>query len=157
MRHRLDKTMKPVPTIRDPDTEESPEVLHMKAPMSIPRKSPRKRPFQDDQYPTFLEADVIKSFDHIDEKMAPNGFTFAKYDDHLVFYELKTDGLFIPEVTICIRIDDDLHVKLFYRGSPIPLPEWFRKGRECKFSRKSMLQNLVSYVKVEGEQTSEIF
>ena len=38
-RYRLVKTLKPVPTIRDPDLEKSPEVSHMKAPVSIPRKS----------------------------------------------------------------------------------------------------------------------
>ena len=57
----------------------------------------------------------------------------------------------------CIRIDDDLHVKLFYKGSPVPLPEWFRKGRDCKLTRKSMLQNLPNYVRIEEEQTSSIF
>ena len=52
-RCRLVKSLKPVPTILDPDSGESPEVARMKAPVSVPRKSPRKRLFQEDQYQTF--------------------------------------------------------------------------------------------------------
>ena len=61
-RYRLVKGLKPVPTIRDPDAEESPEVARMKAPVSVPRRSPRKRLFQEDEYSKFLEADIIRSF-----------------------------------------------------------------------------------------------
>ena len=34
----------------------------------------------------------------------------------------------IPEVAVSIVIDTNLHVKLFYKGSPIPFSEWFRQG-----------------------------
>ena len=34
----------------------------------------------------------------------------------------------IPEVTEHIVIDEHLHVKLYKKSIPIPLPEWFRKG-----------------------------
>ena len=156
-RYRLIKTLKPVPTIRDPDTEESPEVSHMKAPISVPRKSPRKRLFQEDEYPKYLERDIIRSFADIDEKFTPAGFTMSRFNEHLVFYKLELDELSIPQVTSCIRIDNDLHVKLFYRGAPLPLPEWFRQGRDCKLTRKGMLQNLPCYIELEGEQTSSVF
>ena len=96
-------------------------------------------------------------FDDINKKMTPSGFAMARYAEHLVIYELKTSELSVPEVHACVRVDNDLHVKLFYKGSPIPLPEWFRKGRNCRFERRSMLQNLLNYVKLEGEQTSHIF
>ena len=39
----------------------------------------------------------------------------------------------------------------------MPLPEWFRRGRDCKVSRKSILQNFPAYVELEGEQTSFVF
>ena len=123
----------------------------MKAPVSVPRKSPRKRLFQEDQYQKFLDNDVIKCFDEIDEKLTPTGFTLTKFDQHLVFYKLELNELSVPEVQECIRIDDDLHVKLFYKGSPVPLPEWFRKGRDCKITRKSMLRNLPNCVRIEGD------
>ena len=74
-RDRLIRKLKPVPTILDPDSNDSPEVARMKAPVSVPRKSPRKRLFQEDQYQKFLENDVISSYDDIDEKLTPTGYT----------------------------------------------------------------------------------
>ena len=38
-----------------------------------------------------------------------------------------------------------LHVKLFSVASPIPLPEWFRKGSDCCLRKKSMPENFPSY------------
>ena len=64
-----------------PDSEESPEVSYMnKAPMSVPQKSPRKRLFQEDEYSKFLEADIIRSFADIDEKLTPAGFTKSQFN-----------------------------------------------------------------------------
>ena len=88
-RCRLVKSLKPVPTILDPDSGESPEVARMKAPVSVPRKSPRKRLFQEDQYQTYLDKDMIRSFEDIDEKLTPSGYTLTKYDQHLVFYKME--------------------------------------------------------------------
>ena len=33
----------------------------------------------------------------------------------------------ILEVTDCIRIDSELHVHPFFKGGPVPLPQWFRQ------------------------------
>ena len=74
----------------------------------------------------------------------------------LFFYHLETNVLNVPEVTDCVRVDRDLHVKLFYKGSPLPLPQWFRHGRDCRLTRKSMMQNFPNYIKLEGEQTFSI-
>ena len=156
-RCRLVKSLKPVPTILDPDSNDSPEVAHMKAPVSVPRRSPRKRLFQEDEYKKFMEDDLIRSYSDINEKMTPAGYTVARFDQHIVFYRVSPNELSALETHEQIRIDNDLHVKLFYKGSPVPLPEWFRKGRDCRLTRKSMLQNLPNYVKMEGEQTSHIF
>ena len=125
--------------------------------MQVPRKSPAKRLFQEDEYDKFLTMDVIKSFDSITEKMLPDGYVMQRYAEHLVMYEMTMTEEGAPVIQSCIRIDNDLRVKLFYRGSPLPLPEWFRKGRDCRLTRCSMLENLFNYVKVEGEQTSDIF
>ena len=70
----------------------------------------------------------------------------SKRSDHLVFYKLEENDLSIPQVTECIRIDDKLHVKLFFKGSPIPLPQWFRKGHNCCLTRKSMPENFPNYI-----------
>ena len=72
----------------------------------------------------------------------------------LSFTALKL--LNVPEVTDCVRVDRDLHVKLFYMGSPLPLPKWFHLGRDCRLTRKSMMQNPPNYIKLEEEQTFNI-
>ena len=64
--------------------------------------------------------------------------------------------LSVPEVTDCVRVDRDLHVKLFYKGSPLPLPQWFRHGKNCCLTRKSMMQNFPNYIRLEVEQTFSI-
>ena len=56
----------------------------------------------------------------------------------LPFTALKL--LKVTEVTDCVRVDRDLLVKLFYKGAPLPLPQWFHHGRDCCFSKKSMIQ-----------------
>ena len=50
------------------------------------------------------ELDKIKSFD-IDSTSKPPGYTFQTYDDHVVFYCLKTNVLNVPEITYCVRVD----------------------------------------------------
>ena len=60
----------------------------------------------------------------------------------------------VTEVTDCVRVDRDVHVKLFYKGSP--LPQWFHHGRDCRLTRKSMIQNFSTYIKLEGEQTEDL-
>ena len=55
-----------------------------------------------------------------------------------------------------MRVDRDLHVKLCYKGSPLPLPQWFRHGKDCRLTRKSIMQNSPNYIKLEGEQMFNI-
>ena len=136
-----------MPTIFDPGESSnlSAEANNLKSPVSVPRKSPTKRVYQEDQLHVFEEQDKIKSFDDIDSKVAPLGYTFQRYDHHVVFYHLQTNDLYVPEVTDCVRVDRNLHVKLFYKSSPLPLPQWFRHGRDCHLTRKGMMQNFQSY------------
>ena len=68
--------------------------------------------------------------------------------------ETKNDG--VPEVTECIVVDSHLHVRLFFRGSSVPLPSWFRKGRSTKLTSKAMLQNLSNHIRKETEESSKI-
>ena len=89
--------------------------------------------------------------------MTPPGYTFQKYDDHVVFYCLETNVWNVPEVTACMRVDRDLHVKLFYKGSPLPLPRWFRHGRDCRLTRKKYDAKLSKLHQMkEVEQTFSI-
>lgn len=78
LRHRLVKESKPVPTIFDPNNNNnsnnassSSSVSHLKAPVSLPRRSPKKRVFQKDQQHIFAEQDKINCFGDIDQTLTP--------------------------------------------------------------------------------------
>ena len=87
--------------------------------------------------------------------LTPPGYTLQKYDDLIVFYRLET-VLNVTEVTECGQVDRDLNVKLFYKGSSLPLPQWFHHRRDCRLTKKSMIQNFLNYIKLEWEQTFSI-
>ena len=145
-----------MPTIFDlEESNLSAESKHLKLPVSVPRQSPTKRVYQQDQFKLFEEQDKIKSFDDINSTLTPPGYTFQKYDDLVVFYCLET-ALNVTEVTDCVRINRNLNVKSFYKGSPLPLPQWFHHGKNCHLTKKSMMQNFLNYIRLEGEQTFNI-
>ena len=78
----------------------------------------------------------------IAESDCPHGYLSAKYEDHVVFHKIVLNELHVPGLIACIRVDDKLHVKLFLRGSPVPLQQWFKYGHNCKLTSKSMLENI---------------
>ena len=49
----------------------SAESKHLKLPVSVSRKSPTKRVYQQGQFKLFEEQDKIKSFDDIDSTLTP--------------------------------------------------------------------------------------
>ena len=100
------------------------ESKHLKLPVSVPRKSPTKTVDQQYQFKLFDEQDKIKSFDDINSTLTPPGYLFQIYDDLVVFYCLET-VLSVTEATYCVRVDRDLDVKLFYKGSFFFLPHGF--------------------------------
>ena len=79
--------------------------------------------YQQDQFKLFEKQDKVKSFDDIDSTLTPPGYTFQKYDNRVVFYRLSTNVFNAPEVIDCQQVDWDLHIKLLYKGSPLPLPQ----------------------------------
>ena len=83
--------------------------------MSVPRKSPKKRVFQEEQLDESLDYDIIKSFTDFDA-LSPSGYTFTKYGDHIVYYQMEINELSVPEVAGCIPVDIELHVKLLFKG-----------------------------------------
>ena len=140
-----------MPTIFDlEESNLSVESKHLKLPVSVPRKSPTKRVYQQDQFKLFEEQDKIKSFDDINSMLTPPGYTFQKYDELVLFHLLET-VLDVTEVTDFVRVDRDFNVNLFYKGSP--LPQLFRHGRDCRLTKKIMMQNFPNYIRLEGEQT----
>ena len=73
----LVKKLKPVPIIFDPkESHLSEESKHLKSPASVPRKSPSKKVYQQDQFKLFEKQDKIKIFDDIDCTSTPSGYAF---------------------------------------------------------------------------------
>ena len=116
-RFRLIKTLKSIPTIYLASTKTSSTYK-----VCLPRKFPKKRVFQD-QYDKFKRNNNIISLESITESDCPQGYLYTKYVD-VAFCKIVLNELHVPEVTACMRVDDRLHMKLFLRGSPVPLPQW---------------------------------
>ena len=67
-------------------------------------------------------------------------------NDQIVFYKIVFNELSIPEVIEYIRVNESLHVKLFYKGCSVPLPQWFRSGHNCTIAHKSIFENFPPYI-----------
>ena len=119
--------MKPVPTMFDPKKviNKNSEISNVTLPICIPRRTPRKRLYQEDQYESCISKDSVKDSKCLNESFSHSGYTFRKNDDHVLFYKLEENEMSIPEVTNCIRIDSELHVQPFFKGAPVPLPNGF--------------------------------
>ena len=65
------------------DTMISPSIMPT---ISIPRKSPKKRLFREDEFSKFLDKDLIKDFSCVNESLCPAGYSCTKYEDHVVYY-----------------------------------------------------------------------
>ena len=152
-RNTLIRSLNPSSTIQKYSDNTPPSVLPTPSPPT--RKPPLKRKCpndpEQDELRKFLEFDRINKFDELDETHAPVGFAFKRRPEYVVYYELtcENDELGIPKVGTAIRIDHKLHVKLFYEGSPVPQPEWFRKKNktDSTLTSRGMLVNFVAYVK----------
>ena len=79
-----------------------------------------------------------------------------KKEGHVLFYKLEFNDATVPEVTACVRINQDLRLKLFFNGLSLPIPQWFRQDRDTRLSSKSMLQNFVSYIKIKSESPGTV-
>lgn len=147
-RPRLKTNLNPIPTMLSGSQKNLPKSVLPS--ISVPRKPPVQRNAQEDQSKHFMDIDRILDFSQINESLLlalGSDFHFRKYEDNAVFFALQSDYLSVPRVTHCIRVDSDLHVKLFYEGSPVPLPRWFCYSRNAKLTAKSMLENFPSYMK----------
>ena len=75
-----------MPTIFDlEESNLSAESKHLKLPVSVRRKSPTKRVYQQDQFKLFEEQDKIKSFDAVNSTLRPPEYTCQKYKNLVVF------------------------------------------------------------------------
>ena len=143
--------MKPVPTIFSDSQKCVPKSLLPT--VTKQSKPPTIRVLQEDELEKIQNKDKIDQFDQLDESLLTDleqGFSFMK-EVHVLFYNLEFNDASVPEVSACVRINQDLRVKLFFKGLSLPLPQWFRQGRDTRLSSKSMLQNFVSYFKIKSE------
>ena len=100
--------MKPIPIIYPASTKTSSTYK-----VTLPKQSPKKRVFQEDQYDEFKRNNNIIVLESITE----SDCLYAKYQDHVVYHKIVLNQLHVPEVKACIRVVCKLHVKLFLRGS----------------------------------------
>ena len=70
--------MKPVPTISDPKKfiNKDSEINNVTSSVIIPRRLPRKRLYQEDQYESFIYKDSVKDFTYLNERFSPQWVYF---------------------------------------------------------------------------------
>ena len=100
------------------------------------RNSPSRVTALPDQLDDFNDHDKISDFSSIGKSLCPSGYKLQIDKSIAVFCKLENCKTFdIPTVTEAIVIDNDLHVKLLFSGSPVLLPIWFVKGKNCRLTK----------------------
>ena len=116
--------------------------------LTIHRKSPRKRNTWQDELVLFQAADIKVDIDSISEQNSPEKLTFERLDNSAQLCNLKcNEETGILAVHECISAEKNLHVRLSYHDSVIPLPQWFWYKNNCTFTKFGMLENFVSYLR----------
>ena len=59
---------------------------------------------------------------------------------------MQFDDMGFLKVSMAVRVDSELHVKLQLNGNPVPLPEFFRKGSDCRLTCATVLDEIVNYL-----------
>ena len=105
-RYRLTKTLKPVPTIFNSNiqTSQCSSSSHIISPVTVPRRSPRKRIYQDHQSQSFMNYDLINKLSNIEESVSYAGFLFKKNNNYVTFYKIEFSEKRAPAVTECIKL-----------------------------------------------------
>ena len=107
----------------------------------------RKRSFPD-ELSAFQQCDIIRTFQDLNETIAPAGFQIKELDNCvLYFYLVFDDETKFPKISESIKVDVDLHEQLLYNGMPIPLPQWFAQGHNATLKKVSHLKNLPAYIR----------
>ena len=83
-RYRLAINMKPAATIFGPKkvVNKNSVINEVTSPISIPRRTPRKRLYLEDQYETIMSKNSVKDF----ICFPPNWYSFRNSNDHVLFY-----------------------------------------------------------------------
>ena len=147
----------PVPSNYCADVNVPPSQL----PTPISHRKPPTDRTSPDQLNDFRKQDEIKTFEDINEQLCPEGYKLEVHTQNkrAIFYKQDLNlshAECLPEITEHIVIDENLHAKLFKKSIPIPLPEWFRKGGDCKVKSKSILENFPSYIRNFNQTDGDI-
>ena len=147
--------LNPVPTIYAAAKDVPPSVL----PTPTSHRKPPTDRSSPDELNAFRQEDKIKSFSDISDTLCPAGFKLEIHHaprKRAIFYKMETNSIGIPEATQTIVIDEQFHVRLYKNSLPIPLPQWFTKGGDCRAKRKSIIQNFPPYIKNFGSPDDEV-
>ena len=116
-RYRIAKTLKAVPAIFNPNTQTSQCILSSRiiSSVTVPRRSARKRIYQDDQYQSFMNYDLINKLSDIEESPSLAGFLFKENSHYVTFCKIEVSEKRAPEVTECINIDKKFTCKALFQ------------------------------------------
>ena len=123
--------MNPVPIVYPKNLLSNPSSLPIQQTTS---SLPRKRSFPD-ELSTFQQRDVIRTFQDLNESIAPAGFQFKELDNCII-YPFSFDGTKFLKILESIKLDDDLHVESRYNGMPLLLPQWFVQGHKATMKKE---------------------
>ena len=80
----------------------------------------------------FKKDNLIDNFVDFKYKHIPIVFNVCRNDESIVFHKMQFDDIRFPRVSLAVCVDSELHVKLQLNGNPVPLPDFFRKGFDCR-------------------------
>ena len=123
--------MNPVPIVYPKNLLSNPSSLPIQQTTS---SLPRKRSFPD-ELSTFQQRDVIRTFQDLNESIAPAGFQFKELDNCII-YPFSFEGTKFMKILESIKLDDDLHVRLQYNDMLLTLPQWFVQGQNVTIKKE---------------------
>ena len=123
--------MNPVPIVYPKNLLRNPSSLPIQQTTS---SLPRKRSFPD-ELSTYQQRDVIRTFQDLNESIAPAGFQFKELDNCII-YPFSFEGTKFMKILESIKLDDDLHVRLQYNDMLLTLPQWFVQGQNVTIKKE---------------------
>ena len=95
----------------------------------------------------FQQRDVIRTFQDLNEFIAPAGFQFKEIDDCILYFRLVFDDeTKFPKILESIKVDHDLYVQLQYNAMSLPLPQFFVQVYNVALKKVSYLENFPAYL-----------
>ena len=137
-RNLLDWKLNPIPTLHTDMALKKPSLLPT---LSVPRKTPKLRVYQEDELCEFNSMYAIRSFEELCKKDCLTGFSRMMHQDAIVFYNVVFNEAMMPKMFECIKVSKEMHVALEYKGNPVPLSTWFVRGHDARLDNIDNLDN----------------